>query len=174
MLNRIFCVFLLSLLIVPIASADVLMPGERPDPNRRRNLPPVPPPIPVDDGHPKPLPRLLIVHNANESGARLVLPANATAALKSEETRTVQAAGFPFLGLALAGSMIGGGLWLARMPKAKVLLVALLPLGAIALAGFVAAQPAQPAPGRTVIEKMKVRISRANIGSDYHLILPKR
>ncbi len=130
--------------------------------------------MPSDDFVPKQLLRLLIVHDPNEPSARLVLPANATAARKTEEARTVQAAGFPFVGLALAGSLIGGGLWLARAPKAKYLLAAAMPLGAIALAGFAFAQPAPSEPGRTVIEKMKVRISRASIGSDYQLILPKR
>jgi hypothetical protein len=175
MLHRIVCVVLLSLLIVPSAWGDITMPGVTPDPNRRRTLPPLPPvDSPKDDGKPKQLPRLLIVHDPNEPTTRLVLPANATAARKTEEVRTVRTAAFPFVGVALAGSLIGGGLWLARVPKAQYLLAAVLPLGAIALAGFAAAQPARPEPGRTVIETMKVRISRASIGSDYHLILPKR
>jgi hypothetical protein len=170
MMHRMVCVVMLSLLIVPAAWADIPGPdGRRPN---RVYMPPddfLPKETP-----PKALPHLLIVHNPNESSARLVLPANATAARKAEEMRTVQAAGFPFVGLALTGSLIAGGLWLARMPKAKYLLAAALPLGAIALAGIVVAQPARTEPGRTVIETTKVRISRASVGSDYQLTLPKR
>jgi hypothetical protein len=167
MTHRTVCVALLSLLIVPAAWADIPGPDGRRGPNR-------PGTMPSDDFVPKVMPRLVIVHNPSEPSARLVLPANATAARKVEEARTVQAAGLPFVGLALTGSLIAGGLCLARLPKAKYLLVAALPLGAIALAGIVAAQPARPEPGRTVIETMKVRISRASVGSDYHLILPKQ
>lgn len=166
MMHRLVCVALLSLLMAPGVWAEI------PGPNGERGV--RPPDVPVDDGRPKPLPRLLIVHDANEPTARLVLPANATAERKTEEARPAQAAAFPLFGLALAGSLIGGGLWLTRMPRAKWLLAAILPLGAIGLAGFVVAQPARPAPGRRVIETMKVRITRTNIGSDYHLILPKR
>jgi hypothetical protein len=172
MMHRMVCVVMLSLLVMPAAWADI------PGPDGRRSPRPLPP-LPGADGlpndaRPKPLPHLLIVQNPNEPSARLVLPANATAARKVEEMRTVQAAGFPFVGLALVGSLLAGGLWLARMPRAKYLLAAALPVGAIALAGIVVAQPARPEPGRTVIETMKVRISRASVGSDYQLILPKR
>ena len=171
-MQRIFCVVMLSLLMGASAWADIPGPDGRRGPNRPGTMPSddfVP-----KDPAPKPLPRLLIVQNPNEPSACLVLPANATAARKAEEARTAQATGFPFVGLALTGSLIAGGLCLARVPKARYLLAAVLPVGAIALAGMVAAQPTHPLPGRTVIETIKVRISRASVGSDYHLILPKR
>jgi hypothetical protein len=197
MLKRIVCVVLLSLLVASVASAHVLYPGEdpnnpRPRPPRLRPLDPTfPPDVVLPDKEPwrnpllpplldpppdalvgKAFPRLLIVENPSATSARLVLPANPTAALKTAKAPIARAAGFPLFGVALLAGLVGGGLWLIRKPTARYLLIAVLPLGAVILGSVALAQPANPP--RQVMETVKVRISRATVGSDYQLILPRR
>ncbi len=176
MLTRLFWMILFSLVTAQCVRADLPWNGPGPRPPRPMPHdfpPPLPDPVP---GPPKAAPRLVILHDSNAKTGELILPANLVAGMKPAETPRL-ASTFPgaIVGLALVGSLIAGGLWLARMPRAKYLLGVMLPLLGLAFIGAaVQAQPAKVEAPRGAIEHGKVRISRDAKATNIRLVLPKR
>ena len=66
-------------------------------------------------------PQLVIERDSNAASATLILPRDLSAGLKPSDTsRFAKAAPNALVGLALFGSLIAGGLWLARLPVRSI------------------------------------------------------
>lgn len=150
--------------------ADVPGPGPRPLP-----------PIRLGDGQLLPLPQesvkvtLEVVRNPNFTSGTLVLPKELFGALKKGNAQG-PASTLPggVLALAFTGSLVAGGLWLARVPRAKCLVGIMLPLFGLALLdSTLHAQPARLEAPRPVVEAAKVTITRGEAGQVV-LVLPSK
>jgi hypothetical protein len=75
--------------------------------------------------------------------------------------------------LALTAGLVAGGLWLARLPRAKYLTCAVIPLLGLALIDGLNAQPVRLDAPRPVVERTKVTIARGEAGQ-VHLVLPRK
>jgi hypothetical protein len=157
----------MALLFAAGSAAWADIPGPGPRPNRYRPLPDevAPPAAPAAT-------RLLVSCDMNATSARLILPAKLSAAMTTPDSpRAALALSGTAVGLAFAGSLIAGGVWLARFPRSKFLVAASL-CGVVLIGLTVQAQPGRIGAPRTTIDTGKVRVSRG-AGADFKLILPK-
>ena len=169
MYSRYFTVTLLIMAFASNVRADIPHVGPGPRPPR-------PLPMPHDFRPPPVAPRLVVSRDSSNTTAQLILPASLVAGLKpAVGPRFAAMAPNILVGLALAGSLIAGALWLARMPRAKYVVASVLPLlGFAQIAAAVQAQPAKLETPRGIVETGKVRISRDANALQIRLILPKQ
>ncbi|MSQ95744.1 MAG: hypothetical protein EXR98_14480 [Gemmataceae bacterium] len=121
------------------------------------------------------MPKMTVSRDPSAKSVTLILPDNLVTALQPAVLPRVASTGSAtMVGLALVGSLVAGGLWLARLPRAKYLVGVMIPLLGLALVNSVVqAQSARLDPPRAVVETGKVRISRGSPGQ-IQLILPAR
>ena len=162
---RAFWAILLLATFSMVAHADI--PG--PDGRRARRPQYIPPEIP-----PAPAPKLVISRDNGATTAKLILPKNVLAAVKSNDApRMASTRPTTVLGLALVGSLIAGGLWLVRVPRAKYV-ATIVVLASVMIGTSLHAQPARLEAPRDVLERGKLQISRDASATNIQLILPKK
>jgi hypothetical protein len=158
MILRCMLVFVTAMIATSFACADIPGPGPRPV---RPLFVPIPEAAKVT---------LRVVRDPNATTARLVLPPDADAK-RADARRTGLSPSGVFLGLAFAGALVAGGLWLARVPRAKYLAGLMIPLLAAAVIDAIHAQPPRLEAPRPVVESAKVTVSRGAAGQ-IELVLP--